>query len=204
MNKGQWTTIPPNNVIDTTLAALQKNGIDASFVETGGEAKKKVFEMMPGGAEVMTMTSVTLDTLGIPQYIAESGKYNVVREKLNDENISPLKKQKLGAGPEWALGSVHAVTQQGQLVIASNSGSQLPAYAYGATQVVWIVSAHKIVDTLDNGIKRIYDYVLPLESERAHKAYGVAGSNVSKLLIINRENIENRLHLIFVNEHLGF
>lgn len=200
----QWTTKPSDDVVQATIAALQKNGTNASFVKTGEAAKDKLFEMMPEGSEVMTMTSVTLDTLGIPQHIMESGKYEPVRKKLNDESVSPLEKKKLGAGPEWALGSVHAVTKEGQILVASNSGSQLPAYVYGAMHVVWIVGIHKIVDTVDEGIKRIYDYILPLEAERARKAYGAEGSNVSKLLIINEEVKPDRLNLIFVDEVLGY
>ena len=200
----KWTTIPSDSVVNTAMDALEKNGIHAFVVETGEDAKKKVFEMMPEGAEVMTMVSTTLDTLGITGHIMDSGNYAPVRKKLNDENVSPLEKKKLGAGPDWALGSVHAVTKEGQVLVASNSGSQLPAYAYGAMHVVWVVGTHKIVDTVDDGIKRIYDYILPLESERARKAYGAEGSNVSKLLIINKEVAAGRLNLIFVNEVLGF
>ncbi len=121
-----------------------------------------------------------------------------------DRETQGLEMQKLGAAPEWAVGSVHAVTQEGHVVIASNTGSQLPGYAYGSQHVVWIVGTQKIVENLDGAMKRIYDYVLPLESDRAHKAYGVDGSNVSKMLIVNKEVNPQRITLIFVNEKLGF
>ncbi len=88
-------------------------------------------------------------------------------------------------------------------MIASASGSQLPAYAYGAGQVIWVVGAQKIVQDLDDGFRRIYDYVLPLEDARARKAYGV-GSGVNKLLIINQEKDPSRLKLILVRQKLGF
>ena len=112
--------------------------------------------------------------------------------------------QKLGAAPEWAIGSVHAVTENGEVLIASASGSQLPAYAYGSSNVIFVVGAQKIVKNVDEGIKRIYEYCLPLESERARIAYGVPGSSVNKILIINKEFQEKRINLIFVNEVLGF
>ena len=92
----------------------------------------------------------------------------------------------------------------GKVLIASNTGSQLPAYAYGASKVIWIVGTQKIVNDLEDGMKRIYEYTLPLESERAQKAYGVAGSAVSKLLIVNQEVTPGRITIIFVPENIGY
>ena len=78
----------------------------------------------------------------------------------------------------------------------------MPAYAYGSSNVIFVVGAQKIVKNVDEGIKRIYEYCLDLESERARRAYGVPGSSVNKILIINKEFQEKRITLIFVNELL--
>jgi hypothetical protein len=192
--------------IDRAIAALKANGIEAEFAVTGAKAKEKVLAMIPANAEIMTMTSMTLETLDLTAEINESGKYNSVRQKLNsmDRATQGSEMQKLGAAPEWTVGSVHAVTEDGQALIASNTGSQLPAYAYGASHVIWVVGAQKIVKDLDMAMKRIYQHSLPLESERAKKAYGTAGSNVSKILIMNKEVAPGRLHMVIVNEVLGF
>ena len=202
----EYTTIPTDEIIQKTIASLKNNGIDAMVVDNGGEARAKALELIPEQSEVMNMTSVTLETIGIPKEINESGKYNSVRNQLNsmDRNTQNSEMQKLGAAPMYAIGSVHAITQEGQVVIASNTGSQLPSYAYGAAKVIWVVGAQKIVQNLDAAFKRIYEYVLPLESERARKAYGVEGSNVSKLLIVNKEIASGRIVIIFVKEVLGF
>ncbi len=200
----EYNTIPSDDTIRTVVASLKENGMDAIVVENGAEAKAKVLEMLPEGAEVMNMTSITLTTIGLESEILESGKFKSVRSVLNDENAEPRIKRQMGAGPEFTVGSIHALTEKGQAVIASNTGSQLPAYAYGAGQVIWVVGAQKIVPDLDGAMKRIYEYVLPLESERAHKAYGVAGSNVSKLLIVNKEVNPERIKIVIVKEALGF
>jgi len=154
----------------------------------------------------MSMSSVTLDTVSISKEIQESEKYNSARKKLlsMDRRTQDLEMQKLGAAPEWAAGSVHAITEDGKVIIASQSGSQLPAYAFGSSHVIWVVGTQKIVKNIDEGMKRIYEYVLPLESERAKKAYGVPGSAVNKILIINKEAQKGRITIIFVNEVLGF
>ena len=201
----KWSKLADRQTIDKTIEALKANGIEAQFVETGSEAKKKILEILPEGSEVMNMTSVTLDTIGVTKEIVESERFNSVHKKLMslDMKTQGLEMQKLGAAPEWVVGSVHAVTEDGHTLIASNSGSQLPAYAYGSAHVIWVVGVQKIVKDTEEGIKRIYEYVLPLEDERAKKAYGV-GSGVSKLLIINKEKTPNRITLIFVGEKLGF
>ncbi len=202
----QWEQIPKDSIIKTTTNALNANGIETIVVANRKEAKQKLFELLPPKAEVMQMTSKTLDTIGASEEINTSGRYNSVRNQLMamDRKTQGNSMQKLGAAPDWAVGSVHAVTQDGKVLVASNSGSQLPAYVYGASHVLWVVGAQKIVKTIDEGMKRIYEYSLPLESERARKAYGVSGSFVSKLLIINKEQTPKRITMILVKEKLGF
>ncbi|MEK6933533.1 MAG: lactate utilization protein [Nanoarchaeota archaeon] len=200
-----WNELANDVVIKNTIESLKKNGINAELVKTRDEAKKKVLSLIPEGAEVMAMTSVSLDTINIPEEI-KSGNYNSVREKLYsmDRETHGRETQKLGAAPEYAIGSVNAVTEDGKVMIASNTGSQLSAYAYGSSKVVWVVGTQKIVKNIEEGMKRIYEHSLPLESERAKKAYGVPGSSVNKILIVNKEIQQNRIHIIFVNEQLGF
>lgn len=205
--ENNWDKLADDQALQKTAVALRVSGITALIVSNGQEAKNKVLELLPEGAEVMTMSSVTLDTLGISKEINESEKFNSVKNQLAkmDRKTQSLEMQKVGAAPDWAIGSVHAVTQDGKVVIASNTGSQLPAYVYGAAHVIWVVGAQKVVKNLDEAMKRIYDYVLPLESERLNKAYNLtSGSNPSKILIINREIRPERITLIFVKEKLGF
>ena len=199
-----FSKISTVDAVNTAIVALKANGIEAVLAASGGDAKQKVLAMIPEGSEVMTMTSITLDTLGIAKDINESGKYVSVRAKLGDKDISPKIKREIGAAPDVVVGSVHAVTEDGKVVIASNTGSQLPAYAYAGAKVIWVVGTQKITSNLDSAMKRVYDYVLPLESDRAHKAYGVEASFVSKLLIINKEVTAGRLSIVFVPEAVGF
>lgn len=202
----EYNTVPTDETIATAAEHLKLNGMETYIVTTGAEAKAKALELIPTGAEVMTMTSVTLDTLGLAQELNESGRYDSVRAKLNsmDRATQGRETRKLGAAPDYTVGSVHAITEQGDVIIASNTGSQLPAYLYGAGTVIFIVGAQKIVKDSETAMKRLYDYVLPLESERAHKAYGVAGSFVSKQVTIHKEVQPNRIHIILIKEALGF
>lgn len=202
-----WDSLPEDQIIQTTASALAQNGIEALVANTGIEAKDKVLTLIPEGSEVMTMTSMTLETVGLMEELNKpDGKYKPVRDRLYamDRNTQAQEMNRMGAAPAFAVGSVHAVTQDGHVLIASNTGSQLPAYAYSAIRVIWVVGAQKIVKSIEDGMKRIYEYTLPLESERAKKAYGVPGSAVNKLLVINREIQPGRVTLILVKEKLGF
>jgi hypothetical protein len=201
-----FSKLADDSAIKTTVDALKSNGIEAMVVENGEEAKKKVLEMIPKGAEVMHMSSVTLETLGLDKEIDESGNYNSVKGELAklDRTKDAVMMQKIGAAPEWAVGSVHAVTQEGHVYIASNTGSQLPAYVYGSMHVIWVVSTKKIVKNGEDALKRIYDYIVPLEAKHMEQKFGHYGTNVSKLLIVNKELNPDRIKMILVKEELGY
>jgi hypothetical protein len=201
----KWNIPATDATIEKTVQALKDHGIEVIVVNNEQEAKEKALALIPKKAEVMTMTSETLRELGLEKELNESGAYDSIKAKLMTMNrqIESNQMQKLGVAADYSIGSVHAVTEDGKVVIASNSGSQLPGYAYGSPHVLWIVGSQKLVKNLDDGIKRVYDYVLPLESERAHKAYGVDGSFVSKLLIFNKER-PGRITMIIIKKVLGF
>lgn len=200
-----WNTPASEEILHKTVASLKKNGIESLVVSSSAEAKEKVLAMMPKGAEVMTMSSVTLETAGLTKAINESGVYDAVKPKLfaMDRKTQGREMQKLGAAPDWAVGSVHAVTEDGHVLIASNTGSQLSGYVYGAGHVVWVVGTQKIVSSVEDGMKRIYEYVVPLEEKHMQSLYKMS-TNVSKLLIYNAEKVPGRVTIVFVKEQLGF
>jgi L-lactate utilization protein LutC len=198
-----YANLASDEQIERTVKALEANGIRTIVVANAEEARAKLFEVLPTGAEVFTSTSRSLDTLGVQGEIDQ--RYDSVRVKLAslDPKTQGREMVKLGATPEVILGSVHAVTETGSLVIASATGSQLAGYASAAAKVVWVVGAQKIVPNLDEAMKRLYEYTLPLEDERALQVYGV-NSSVNKLLIIHREVTPGRATLILIKENIGF
>lgn len=202
----KWENLADESVVKKTAQALEKNGFTVMLAKDGDDASEKAFSLIPEGAQVMNMTSMTLHALGLDEEILKSGRYDAVKNTLAvmDKKTHDSEMRALGAAPTYAIGSVHAVTEDGHVLIASNTGSQLPAYVYGAQHVIWLVGTHKIVKDIDEAMKRIYEHSLPLESERAKKAYGVSGSNVSKLLIYNEETQKGRVTLIFIPEVLGY
>ena len=203
--KTRYSVIADDARIEHTVQALEANGIHALVAENAEEARRLFFELVPEGSEVFLGASITLETLGIKDEIDKSGKYDALRPKMFAMNRETQGREirKLGSAPDFAAGSVHAVTEDGQVLIVSNTGSQLGPFASGAGRVIWVVGAQKLVKDFNEGLSRIYDYVLPLETEHMQQLYKV-NSNVSKVLIVNREVRPNRTTMIIVKEKLGF
>jgi hypothetical protein len=109
---------------------------------------------------------------------------------------------RLGAQPDVVVGSVHAATEDGWLVVASASGSQLAPYASGARRVIWVVGAQKVVPDLDAALRRVHGYSLPKEWRRLAQ-YGQT-SFVGKILLVEREALPDRTTVVLVRQAIGF
>lgn len=198
------TALANQDATGTTAERLKANGFAVQVVDSGEEAKHLVLGMIPTGAEVFTSTSVTLDQTGIAE-VLNGADYVSLRNRLYGFMSDPTKKKEMKqtvAAADFVVASVHAVTEDGKLLIASASGSQLPLAAYGADQVIFVVGTHKIVPDLEAGLHRIEDHSVPLEDERALQAYGI-NTVFAKLLVFNKE-APGRVTVILVNEQLGF
>jgi hypothetical protein len=201
----KYTALAKEDTIERTKKALEANGIEVFVVDSAAEAKAKVLELVPEGAEVMTNASKTLDEAGISAAINDSGKYDALRPKLMALYADPKKKReqrKVAAAPDFALGSAHAITEDGHVIIASASGSQLGQYPYAAGKVIWVAGTHKIVRDDAEAERRLKEHALPLENERALATYGF-NSALLKILHI-RGDRPGHYTLILIREHIGF
>ena len=200
-----FSEIVSDEQIARTAQALEANGIKTLIAESAEDAKRLFFELVPEESEVFLGASVTLETLGIQEEVDKSGRFDALRPKMFAMNRETQGREirKLIGAPDYAAGSVHAVTEDGHVLIASNTGSQLGPYASGAGKIVWVVGAQKLVKDLNEGMKRIEEYVVPLEEEHMQSLYKVSTA-VSKLLIINREIRPGRITMIIVKESIGF
>jgi len=200
----RFTTLPDERTLAATVVALEEHGFSVEVVDDLRGARDAVLARIPDEATVMTNTSVTLQETGITEAIDDSGRYDSVRNKLQELDFATqLQEMKAIAGqPEFALGSVHGVTRDGTLVIASASGSQLASYAWGAANVIFVVGAQKLVPTPEAARERIYEHSLKLEDARAYAAYGI-NSRVGKILEIHQED-PGRIHVVLIRLPVGF
>jgi hypothetical protein len=201
---GRFTALPDDQTLAATVVALEEHGSSVEVVDDLDAARQAVLARIPEGASVMTNTSVTLEETGIAAAINGGGPYESVRNQmLAFDYATQAREMKAIAGqPDFALGSVHAVTAEGALVIASASGSQLASYAWGAANVIFVVGAQKLVPTLADARERIFEHSLKLEDARAYAAYG-QNSSVGKILEIHQE-LPGRIHVVLIRQPVGF
>lgn len=191
--------------IDAAAEALGRSGITSLVVDSGEQARSAVLSKLPVGAEVYNNTSRTLEEIGLAEDIERSGRYQPLRLRLYqmDREMQGREMRQLAAAPDFVVGSVHALTSDGALLIASASGSQLGPLVSGAGYVILVIGGQKIVPDLAAGLRRITEYCFPLEDQRARQAYGVP-SGVNNVLIINRVLVPGRITAVLVKEALGF
>ncbi len=197
--------LPDDHVVEKTRKSLEANGIKTVLAENGQEAKKLALEMIKKDSTVMTVSSVTLKQIGLEEEIEHSTDLISLKKKVNAfaENERRDQARRINSAPDYVLGSVHAVTEEGQVLVASNSGSQISPYAFSAAHVVWIVGVQKIVKDMKQAMVRLQEYVIPLEDKRLFESYGMH-TVARKLLIINSESKPDRITMILVKENLGF
>ena len=201
----EFSRLASDERIAAAVAALNAHGFVTIVVETGEEARAKVLAMLPAGAEVFTSLSRTLETIGLDAEINQSGRYDAIRPKLArfDRKTQRREMKKAAAAPDYVVGSVHAITADGQILAASGSGSQLGHFAYEGGNVILVAGTQKLVADIADGLRRIEEYSLPLENQRMIERFGFP-SILAKILIIRRETIEGRTTVVLVKENVGF
>jgi acyl-CoA hydrolase len=200
----RFTVLPDDQALAATVVALEEHGVSVEVVDDFDAARQAILARIPEGSSVMTNTSVTLQETGIADAINEGGRYESARNKMFalDFATQAQEMKAIGGQPDYALGSVHAITRDGTLVIASASGSQLASYAWGAANVIFVVGAQKLVPTVEAAHERIYQHSLKLEDARAYAAYG-QHSSVGKILEIHQE-LPGRIHVVLIRQPVGF
>jgi LUD domain len=200
-----FTDPAPAPSLERAAAALTAHGFTAEILNDAAAARARIRDLIPEGASVFTGASETLRLSGIDADINTSGRYQAIRPRVLaiDRATGADDIRRLLASPDVAVGSVHAVTETGSLVIASGSGSQLPGYAGGAARAIWVVGAQKVVPDLAAALRRVEEHALPLESARTKAAYGWP-SAVNRLLILNAEPSPGRGTVLLLREAIGF
>ena len=191
--------------IDRTVAGLKSRNVDAVVAENGDEARQMLIDMIPDGAEVFKSTSETLDTIGYSDYIRETDRYRNLYLEISEEPDRDRQRElrRLASVAEYYVGSVHAVAETGEVIVASGSGSQLGAYVYGAKTVIWVSGVQKICPTLDDALERVKGFSV----ERHHEwstAQGRPAAPLGKLMIFESEQNPDRIKMVLIKESLGW
>jgi LUD domain len=205
LSDADFTHLASDEQIAKTVQALETHGMRTVVCATGAEARSHVLDLIPSGAAVYNSPSRTLEQIGLAEDIEDPTRFQSARARLQalDRVTQRSEMRKLMASSDVLVGSIHAITEQGEILIASATGSQLGPAASGAGAVIWVVGTQKVVPTLEDGLRRIREYSLPLENERTQQVYSQP-SAINKLLIINGEAHLGRITIVLVKQQLGF
>ncbi len=190
--------------VERVAAALRSHNIEAIVVESAAEARRVVLEMIPEGAEVHSGKSKTLEDVGLYGDLVESGRYDALRPRYfaMDRKTQGREIRKLIAAPDYMVGSVAAVTEDGTLVAASATGSQLGPYVSGAGRVILVIGSQKIVSGLDAALRRINEVVFPYENAQVRARLG-SDTALEKVLVMYGEWQPGRTTVVLVRDAVG-
>lgn len=203
-----YTTLVSVETLASTTTSLVAKGYSVFEVQSGSAALAKIQELIPAGASVMNGSSVTLEQIGYPKYLeSKTHPWKDLHAEITSEPDKTKRAQlrRESVLSDFYLGSVHALTQTGEFVIASNTGSQLPHVVFTSPNLIFVVSTHKIVPDLPTALKRVEEYVYPLEDKHMQDLYK-SHSALNKILIFKGEApmIGRKVNFILVKEQLGF
>ena len=175
------------------------------MAENGDQARELLIGMIPDGAEVFKSTSETLDTIGYSDYIRETDRYKNLYMEIAAEPDRDRQRElrRLASVAEYYVGSVHAIAETGEVIVASGSGSQLGAYVFGAKYVIWVAGVQKICPTLDDALARVKGFSV----ERHHEwavSQGRPAAPMGKLTIFENEQNPDRIKMVLIKESLGW
>jgi len=204
----QYQKLPEPEILRETVDNLTAKNYQVITVENKEQALEKIRALIPAKASVMNGSSVTLEEIGYIEYL-KSGKHPwnnlhaaIVAEKDPDKQAM-LRQQ--GLHSNYYLGSVHALLKNGEFIVASNTGSQLPHISFTSPNLVFVVGTQKIVNSFEEGMERLEKYVVPLEDTHMQEKYGVH-TCLSKVLYFRQKSpaLNRSVTFILVNEKLGF
>ncbi|MBI6873299.1 lactate utilization protein [Clostridium aciditolerans] len=197
---------------------LKKNfklrNIEVQYFETLENVKSFILNIIPIKCTIGIGHSVTLQKLDITNALLERG--NIVYDKelaKNREECKDLKKKALIT--DWYITGSNAISIDGQIVNVDHSGNRVAAITFGPDKVIIVVGKNKVVDTVDEAIRRVKNVACPLNAKRAgfnppcvtlNKCVDCVSKErvCNSLSIIEGQSDSNRIKLFIVNEECGF
>ena len=189
--------------LEAVAERLRARNFEVVIVDDGAAVKAEVLSRVPEGSQVHSGKSKTLEDAGIFDEFMNNENYDFIRRRTMkmDRNTQLDEMRKAGAAPDIMVNSAHAVTEAGQIVMTSATGSQIGPIAYGAGKLILVIGSQKVVPDLNTALRRIEDYVIPYEEDRLNVAHGVAKMN--RTLILEGDHTPGRTTIILVRTPIG-
>ncbi|MCC7554906.1 MAG: lactate utilization protein [Methanoculleus marisnigri] len=202
----RWSRKPDETTLKKTVEAMEARNFKVFLVDTAEDGLRTLVDLLPEGAEVMNGYSTTLVEMGFDRVLKENPKgwrdYHAVITGENDtEKRHALRRKSVAA--DYFLSGVQAIAESGEIVGCDKTGSRMGAWPHAAAHLILVSGTNKIVPTVDDALRRCRDYCLPLENQRAQRTYGVR-SYIGKHVILDHEDVDERVTLVLIRELLGY
>ena len=191
--------------ISRTIEALAARNVEAVLVESRESALARLKELVPEGCEVFVSTSETLDTIGYTEYMHGNDRYINLHDRMlaQPDAASQREFRRTTTTADYFVGSVQAIAETGEIVVASGSGSQIGAFAYGARRVIMVAGTQKICPTLAEAEARTRGFTLE-RHDRWLEGRGSGPAPIGKFLVMEHEPVVGRITMILIPESLGW
>lgn len=201
--------------VNSTINSLKKNGMNGYLVNSHEELIEKINELTNDGDTVSCGGSMSLFETGVIDYL-RSGKYNFLdryEDGLSKDDLKKLYRNTFSADVYFT--STNAITEKGELYNVDGNGNRVAAMLYGPDKVIIISGVNKIVENIEEAIKRNERVSAPANCKRLNRAtpcvkvgHCMDCSSEDRICneytIIRRQGNEDRIHVIFLNEELGY
>ena len=191
--------------ISRTIEALAARNVEAVLVESRESALARLKELVPEGCEVFVSTSETLDTIGYTEYMHGNDRYINLHDQMLAQPDAAAQREfrRTTTTADYFVGSVQAIAETGEIVVASGSGSQIGAFAYGARRVIMVAGTQKICPTLAEAEARTRGFTLE-RHDRWLEGRGSGPAPIGKFLVMEHEPVVGRITMILIPESLGW
>ena len=199
--------------IKETLRAINKNNMEGVYAGDRREALNEILKRIPPNATVTHGGSYTLQEIGITD-ILRNGEYRYLRREVPANEREDRDVQIKGFSSDVYLTSVNAITTAGELIALDGIGNRVSSLFFGPRKVVVVAGKNKIVNSLDDGIRRLKEYAAPVHAKRRGWDLPCTKTGTcvecrdpkricNKLAVLQYERDRERTSVILVGEDLG-
>lgn len=204
----EFNKLADSEVVKKTVSALRAHKYEVLVAKTRSEALEEIKKSIPSGVSVMNGSSVTLEQIGFVDYLKSGAHdWNNMHAAIAAEHDLEKQKQlrEKAIISDYYVGSVNAITDNGEYIVASNTGSQLPHFVYTSKNLILVVSTKKIVSNIDEAMKRLVEHVVPLEDKHIQEKYGMP-TQLNAILVVKGESSfsKRKITFILIEEDLGY
>lgn len=198
-----------------TIKALEKNNMNGYMVASNVDLISKIEELISPKSKVSCGGSMTLFETGVIDHL-KSGRYEFLdryKEGLTQDEIKEIFRQSFLS--DVYVTSTNAITENGEIYNVDGNGNRVAAMLYGPDKVIIVAGVNKIVPNVEEAIIRTKEYASPINAKRLNKETPCTkiGRCVecnsdnricNEYTLIKRQIDKNRIHVIFLNDNLGY